>query len=525
MSDQKAPIINIAIVGGGKYCKELLEKGTIDYKRGEVNARLVAVADTETNSPGMQVARKMNLLTVSDYHELYSPEYGIHLIAILTPEQDILEDILATKPGNIRALAYHAFELFWKALAVEERKLRDRNEEVETILNGIQDFIVVITPEMDIAEVNDAFLEKMGYLREEVIGKKCHKIFQGLDQQCNIETITCPLNDVIKNKRPHRQVITRTNRSGDTRYIEVSTFPVWKKDGKILKFVEISRDITKRKKDEEEITRRLEKLVEERTKQLKETHNKLLHQDKMASLGKLSASVVHEINNPIAGVLNLTKLMKRIIDEEKSSMKNKVQFNQYLDLMETETERISRIVSNLLAFSRQSRIELQKVNINQLIEKTLFLNSNLFKINRVKIVKSLNPDMPDMIGSEDQLQQVFMNFVSNGVEAVEVKGEGTLHIETNYSLKENEVIISFRDTGIGVPVENRSKLFEPFFTTKKKGKGVGLGLSVAYGIIQEHGGSIHLDPENETGTSFIIRLPLFQSHNVRNVDGGPNGGD
>ena len=163
MPNQKASIINIAIVGGGKYCKELLEKGTIDYKRGEVNARFVAVADTEMNSPGMLVARKMNLITVSDYHELYSPEYEIHLIAILTPEQDILEDILATKPGNIRALSYHAFELFWKAIAVEERKLRDRNEEVETILNGIQDFIVVITPEMDIVEANDAFLEKMGY--------------------------------------------------------------------------------------------------------------------------------------------------------------------------------------------------------------------------------------------------------------------------------------------------------------------------------------------------------------------------
>ncbi|MBW1892241.1 MAG: PAS domain S-box protein [Deltaproteobacteria bacterium] len=522
MPNQKASIINIAIVGGGKYCKELLEKGTIDYKRGEVNARFVAVADTETNSPGMLVARKMNLLTVSDYHKLYSPEYEIHLIVILTPEQDILEDILATKPGNIRALSYHAFELFWKAIAIEEQKLRARNEEIETILNGIQDFIVVITPEMDIVEVNDAFLEKMGYLHEEVIGKKCHKIFQGLDQQCSIEAITCPLNDVIKNKRPHRQVITRINRKGDPRYIEVSTFPVWEKDGKISKFVEISRDITKRKKDEEEITRRLERLVEERTKQLKETHDKLLHQDKMASLGKLSASVVHEINNPIAGVLNLTKLMKRIIDEEKSSMKNKAQFNQYLDLMETETERISRIVSNLLAFSRQSRMELRKVNINQLIEKILFLNSNLLKINRVKVVKSLNPDVPDLIGSEDQLQQVFMNFVSNGVEAIEVKGKGSLYIETNYSLKDNEMVVSFRDTGIGIPMENRSRLFEPFFTTKKKGKGVGLGLSVAYGIIQEHGGSISLDYGNEAGTSFIIRLPLFQSHNV---DGGPNGGD
>ena len=118
-----------------------------------------------------------------------------------------------------------------------------------------------------------------------------------------------------------------------------------------------------------------------------------------------------------------------------------------------------------------------------------------------------------------------MNFVSNGVEAIEVKGEGALFIETDYSLKENVVVITFTDTGIGIPAENRPKLFEPFYTTKKKGKGVGLGLSVAYGIVQEHGGSILLDSENEKGTSFIIRLPLFHSQNMGDGDGGPNGKD
>jgi two-component system, NtrC family, sensor kinase len=525
MPGTKISIINIAIVGGGNYCRELLEKGTLDYKRGEANARFVAVADTDTDSHGMQVARRMGLLTFSDYHALYSPEHEIHLIAILTPEPHILEDILATKPGNIRALSYHAFELFWKAIAAEERKLRARNEEVETILNGIQDFIVVISPEMKILEINDAFLEKMGYSIEEVIGKKCHKIFQGLEEQCSTETITCPLNDVIKNRRAHRQVITRINSDGEPRYIEVSTFPVWEKDGRIAKFIEISRDITKRKNDEEEMTRQLECMVEERSKELKETHDKLLHQDKMASLGKLSASVVHEINNPIAGILNLAKLMKRIIHEEAPGMDNRDQFSRYLDLIDAETERISRIVSNLLAFSRQSRMELKKVNINQLIEKTLFLNSNLLKLNQVKVVKTLNQDLPDLIASEDQLQQVFMNFVSNGIEAIEMKGGGSLLIETSYSQKENMVIISFRDSGIGIPMENRSKLFEPFFTTKKNGKGVGLGLSVAYGIIQEHGGSIHLDSRNETDTAFAIKLPLVHSRNMRDKNGDLNGID
>ena len=118
-----------------------------------------------------------------------------------------------------------------------------------------------------------------------------------------------------------------------------------------------------------------------------------------------------------------------------------------------------------------------------------------------------------------------MNFVSNGVEAIEMKGGGSLYIETEYSLKDNEVIVSFRDTGVGIPAENRSRLFEPFFTTKKDGKGVGLGLSVAYGIVQEHGGSIHLDSNNGEGAAFTIRLPLFHSHNVQNKNGGSHGGN
>jgi two-component system NtrC family sensor kinase len=294
---------------------------------------------------------------------------------------------------------------------------------------------------------------------------------------------------------------------GQKRYYEVNIYPIWEKDGKVSKFIHISRDITQRKREEEEITRRLERMVEERTRQLKETHAKLLHQDKMASLGKLSASVVHEINNPIAGILNLIILMKRMVEEGSISPKEIDQFNRYLNLMEAETRRTSRIVSNLLAFSRQSKMELKRINLNRLIEQTLFLNSNLLKIGGIKVETDLDPALPDLIGSEDQLQQVFMNLVSNAAEAMEVKG-GVLRIETRHSLQGGKLFVDFKDTGPGIPEENLLKLFEPFFTTKKKGKGVGLGLSVAYGIVQEHGGSINVKSKAGEGTTFHVKLPL-----------------
>ncbi len=509
--DEKPSVINIALVGGGGLCAEILEKTTFDYQHDAVSTPILAVADPDPETPGMVIARERGLLTFHDYHQLYDPRYSIHLIILMTPEQEILKDILETRPFHIRILSYPIFEVFWNAIAAEERKLRQRNKEMETILNGIQDFISVITPDRKIAEVNEAFLNQMKCSREDVIGQYCYTVFQNQNNICNPGDIDCPLNAVIRNKRPTRQIMTRIGSSGKSNYFEVNIHPIWEKDGRISKFIEISRDITKRLKEEEEITRRLEQMVAQRTEELKDTHAKLLHQDKMASLGKLSASVVHEINNPMAGILNLIILIKRIIEEGDRHDKETDEIRRYLDLMETETRRTSRIVSNLLAFSRQSKMELNRLDLNRLIEHTLFLNANLLKIHQVKVEKHLVSGIPDIVGSEDQIQQVFMNIVSNAAEAMEATGGGILKIETEYPPGNDHVIVKFADTGVGIPRANLPLLFEPFFTTKKKGRGVGLGLSVAYGIVKEHGGSIYVESEEGKGTVFTVELPLKPS--------------
>jgi len=514
MPDKIPSIINIALVGGGDLCKDILEKTTFGYEQDNAIAPILAVSDPDPKAPGMVFAKKSGLLTFKDYHELYDRKYDIHLIIILTPEQNILKDILSTRPINIRILSYHVFKVFWDTIRFEERKLKVRTEEMETILNGIQDFILVITPDKEIVDVNEAFLRQMKYSRQKIIGQKCYDIFSKIRHQDENCEANCPLDKIIRDKRPSQMILNQLDLKGNPRYIEVTTYPIWEKDGHISRFIEISRNITKRRTEEEEITRRLEQMVEDRTRQLKETHSKLLHQDKMASLGKLAASVVHEINNPIAGILNLTLLIKRIIDEGTIEQKEIEQFKQYLDLMETETRRTSRTISNLLAFSRQSKIEPDTLNINNLIEKTIFLNANLLKINRVSIEKHFFPDIPKITGSEDQLQQVFMNIISNAAEAMEMDGNGILRIETVFSSIKDAVTINFHDTGIGIPDENISKLFEPFFTTKKVGKGVGLGLSVVYGIIQEHGGTISVESNTPKGTTFSVELPVKQPLNV-----------
>ena len=292
-------ITNIALVGGGEFCREILDKTTSVYEQEGVYAPILAVADPDPDSPGIKLADELGLLTFNDCHQLYDRRYSIHLIIILTPEQEIFDDILRTRPSRIRLLSYNVFKIFWKAIGLEERKLRERTEEMETILNGIQDFIMVITPQMEIIEVNDAFLSKMHYTRKDVIGKKCYEVYHKIEHPCNGGQTDCPLREVVSNKRQSRKIQTRLMPNGENRYYEVQIYPIWEKDGKIQKFIHISRDITQHKKEEEEITGRLEQMVEDRTRQVKETHEKLLHQDKMASLGKLAATVVHEINNPM----------------------------------------------------------------------------------------------------------------------------------------------------------------------------------------------------------------------------------
>lgn len=513
MNQKKLPLVNVGLVGGGQYCLEMLKKKFGEDRHITMNTRIVAVADPNAESPGMIYAEHLGLLTFQNYYELYKIEYDIHLIIVLVPEQEILNDVNMTKPPHVRVLSYYGFEFLWKDISDKETEIKARKDEMEAIINNIQDFIVVITPEMEIVEANEAFLQQMGYSRQQVIGQKCHEIFQKENRQCHLDAAVCPLNAVIRNKLPsHRTDLIRRDKNGRLRHMDVIVYPIWEPDGRISKFIEISRDITEIKKEQDKITARLEMMVDERTRELQDTHEKLLHQDKMSSLGKLSAAVVHEINNPIAGILNLIMLIKRINQEGIITEKETEQFSGYLDLMETETVRISRIVSNLLAFSRQSKLELKRINFNKLIEKVIVMNFNLLKISQIDVEKELDSQLPELIGSEDQLFQILMNFVSNAVEAMETSVTKTLKITSQHSLENNEIIIRFIDTGIGVPRNLLLKIFEPFYTTKTKGKGVGLGLSVVYGIIEKHGGNIKVESRVGAGTEIIVRLPIDGSN-------------
>ena len=237
-------------------------------------------------------------------------------------------------------------------------------------------------------------------------------------------------------------------------------------------------------------------LIEE----LQKTQESLIQSEKMATLGEIAASVAHEINNPLAGVLVYAKLMQKNIRENKVSGE---EFEARLKSIEKETERCSKIIKNLLDFSRQSVPAIRPVDMNKKLENTVTLLEHQAELSNVKIVIHMNPDIPHVNADPDQYQQVFMNIILNAIQAM--PDGGTLTITSDFSPRTDEVLIAFRDTGAGISKENMKKLFIPFFTTKDKGKGVGLGLSVCYGIVQRHGGKIEVDSREGAGTTFAIR--------------------
>ncbi len=256
-----------------------------------------------------------------------------------------------------------------------------------------------------------------------------------------------------------------------------------------------------------QFTHRLEAMVEERTAQLKAAQMKLLQTDRLASLGQLAASVAHEINNPISGVLNLSMLLQRIVDRNEQVPPERLpEFRRYLGQVVAETSRVGRIVADLLAFSRRSRRPETLASIKEIIENTVTLVSHKLELNGVKLELQLGENVPALRCDPSQMQQVVMNLVLNAAEAT--PPGGTVAVTTAVDVASGRLVLEVRDTGAGMPPAVVDKIFDPFYTTKEEGKGVGLGLAVVYGIIQSHGGEIEVRSTVGSGSTFRVLLPF-----------------
>ncbi len=264
------------------------------------------------------------------------------------------------------------------------------------------------------------------------------------------------------------------------------------------------------RQDLEKLNATLEKRVEEKTQQLEQAHKRMMLVDKMASLGKLAATVAHELNNPLAGIATYARLLRRRSEEGTSGAAESGQddMRRILALIESESQRCGNIVRNLLLFSRTPTVHFAEEDLRPLLDRCALLLKHRADLSEISLSVAAPSDLPRVECDASQIQQMVLALAINALEATAPGGQ--VIISVHEDVPGEWVTISVRDNGRGIPPEFIADIFEPFFTTKEGESGVGLGLPVVFGIATRHHGTVTVESKPGAGTVFFVRLPLRQ---------------
>lgn len=324
--------------------------------------------------------------------------------------------------------------------------------------------------------VNKAFECASGYDKEELLGKNPRIFGSGK----NSPKFWDKMWDTISSGKGWVGEVENQKKNGEPFFTQLLISPILDKEGKVSGYFGIHRDLTEK--------RTLER--------------QLIHTQKMESIGTLAAGIAHEVGNPLASISALVQVAQRSTSDPF--------INEKLGLVKSQVTRISKIIRDLVDFSRPSNYELELTDVNKVIREAVEITKVGTKAKDIIFETILNNDIPMLPLISDQTQQVFVNILLNAVDAiVEKKRTGsTERISVKSECDGDELTLTFSDTGIGIKEENLIKVFEPFFTTKKEGRGTGLGLWVSYGIVKSFQGDIKIKSKLNVGTTFIIKLPI-----------------
>jgi two-component system NtrC family sensor kinase len=251
--------------------------------------------------------------------------------------------------------------------------------------------------------------------------------------------------------------------------------------------------------------------LEERDAKLKElTQSRIRRSERLAIIGKLSADIAHELNNPLQGIVTYSHLILENMPAEHPDVR-------FVEVIVTQANRCREIIRGLLDFARQREPVRRPNDINLALQDSLTFLENQALFQNVHIEMELDPELPMAIIDPSQMERVFMNMMINAAEAMD--GEGCLTLTTEFDPDDVQIIILVSDTGRGITEEDKRRIFDPFFTTKEVGQGTGLGLALSYGIIREHDGTIAVESEVDKGTTFIVRLPASIEEKGPEVNG------
>ena len=492
--------LRVAVIGGGKRCRsmlEMLETKTFKHLRADI----VGVADLNPEAEGVCRARERGIFTTTDCAQLFNLEQ-LDLVIELTDDQELLSNLAASKPESVGVIGHTASRLFHDVVFLYQQLEQSEDEASmarsfnQALVDATSEGVMVLGGDYRIVRANQAALTTAGISREEALGRYCFQVSHQAITPCDSPETPCPMKQTLATGKSAHAIHEHVQQDGSTHYCDVSTYPLFNRKGEVVQVLELFRDIT------DELSRRMER----RTEVIKADLARMVQEDKLVALGKLVASVAHEINNPISAIFNFVKLMLKGLEEGRAKAKDLRDYQGYLDLCAKEAKRCSTIVDNLLSFARQNSPAPRIINLRELLDTTVMLTGHRMKLSGVELNLNVPAEGLDVYGDASQLQQVFTNLIFNALEAM--PQGGTLQITGGELPQEGKVWLDFCDSGEGISPENLPRIFEPFFSTKTDGHGVGLGLSMVYGIVREHRGEVSVDSKPGNGTTFHLVLPL-----------------
>ncbi len=380
-----------------------------------------------------------------------------------------------------------------------EEALKKSEKRYRAVVDDQNEMICRFLPDTTLTFVNKSYCRYFNRNQNELIGRP----FLELIPDENHEKIRNFLNSFTPDNYINTYEHFVKAPKGELCWLQWTDRAIFDDQGQLAEFQSVGRDITERRKAEEALKKAY--------LELKDAQAQLVQSAKLASIGQLAAGVAHELNQPLMVIrLNAQFIMQSL--QEKNPVNDELL--QQLEVIERNTSRMRDIINHLHSFSCQSHRNFQATDINRVIDDSFIMMGEQLRLHGIEVKKSLNRDIPLVWGNENRLEQVFLNLIANAKDAVRENQEqdshkkGILEIETGIDEKSKDFVeILIRDNGSGIPAEHLEQIFDPFFTTKDVGEGMGLGLSISYGIVKEHMGDIEATETGQNGTTFRVRLP------------------
>lgn len=416
--------------------------------------------------------------------------------AVSITEGDLDIRVRADTGDELEDLAV-SFNRMARAIGERERELvRVRNTMV-SMFDGITEGIAYIDREYRILHANRAYLTFRENAGEgPVEGRKCFDLFREGRHACG----DCPGRTALETGRSAQAEREIRRGDGERRVIRIHAYPVVVPGEGTAGFVEYVSDVTRQRTMEEELkdhATRLEEVVQERTRRLREAQEQIIHKEKIAALGQMAAGVAHEIGNPLSSLSSILRGFAGGPGGENGR-------EEKLRVMQDQIDRIAKIVREMVDFSRPPSFGKSLVHVNEVLRTALGITRYDDRFRGIHVITSMDGEIPALKLDGDRLLQVFLNILLNAADSM--GGIGTLTLS---SRRENRsVTVRFGDNGPGIPEESLQKIFEPFYSTKDVGKGAGLGLSVSFGIMQGMGGSIRAENQAGGGSLFTVVVPM-----------------